>query len=100
MPKSIPSRLDSCAAKRTSFHQGSVHATISGVGLFPITPAHGVVISARLNIDVLLKPSFFNASRSLVIPSLLMLHPIHIHKTPGFALSGGFRKSFAGSSSL
>jgi hypothetical protein len=28
---------------------------------------------------------------------LLKFAPIHIHSTPGFALSGGLRKTFAGS---
>jgi len=58
-------------------------------GLFSISPAQGVVTSARLNMVVLLNPSSFKASRSRVIPSSLRLEPIHIHKTPGFALSGG-----------
>src|ERR1700740_1450911 len=97
MPKSMPSRFDSSAAKRTKFHQGSVHAIISGVGDFFISAPKGVVISARLNIVVRLNPAFFSSSKSFVMPSLVMLHPIHIHKTPGFALSGGFIKIVAGS---
>ena len=71
---------------------------MSGVGLLPISPAHGVVTSARLNIVVRLNPASFNASRSRVMPSWLRLHPIHIHNTPGLADSGGWRKAVSSSS--
>jgi hypothetical protein len=46
---------------------------------------------------VLEKPAFFSASRSFVIPLLLRLEPIHSHKTPGLAASGGLLKTAAGS---
>src|SRR4051812_2285275 len=96
MPIVMPSLFDSSAACLMSFHQGSVQAITSGVGSLSMGAPHGLVISARLMVVVELKPSSFKASKSLVIPFLLTLAPIHIHKTPGFADSGGLRNSCSG----
>src|SRR4051812_19002751 len=96
MPIVIPNLFDSSAAYLISFHQGSVQAITSGVGSLSIGAPQGLVMSARLMVVVELKPSSFKASRSLVIPFLLTLAPIHIHNTPGFADSGGFKNSCSG----
>ena len=92
MPKSMPRRWLSMAVCRTRSHHGFVNATTSGVGLLPISPGHGVVVSARLIIIVPPKPASCRASRSFVMESLVRLHPIHIHITCGRASGGGFRK--------
>src|SRR5579863_5122870 len=71
---------------------------ISGVGLFPMKPAQGISVSARLYIVAPPMPASRIASRSRVMPSLLRLEPIHIHSTWGRAATGGFRKADARSS--
>jgi hypothetical protein len=60
-----------------------------GVGQLPMMPAQGVQTSARLHIVVPPKPSAFNASKSRVMPLLLMLPPIQNQYTCGRAAAEG-----------
>ncbi len=89
---SRPSRWHSWAAWRTSAHHGSLKETTSGVGLLRIAPAHGITVSARLKMVAPPMPASFIPSRSRVIPSALILCPIHIQSTYGRAESGGVGK--------